>query len=333
MKIGVIGAGMIGSTVGRLWVEAGHDVRFATRHPEQLAPLVASLGPRASAGTAAEAASFGDVVLLTVPLAAVPSLAQEIGDALADRIVLDTGNAYERRDGDVAREATAHPRGTAGWAAEMFPRSRWVKAFNSVYFKTLETEAHREGDRVGIPLSGDDAYALEVASQLVRDAGFEPVIAGALSRGRDFEPGTPVYNTGMTAPQLLEHLGPARARGTFEVKLAPLAAADAFPGRMSLDKQFRGDLEGTGKGEMLTAMTPVQGSAAYVAIERIEGTLAGRSGSFVVQHSGTMNRGAQQLVIRIVPDSGTGELAGISGTMRIDISGGQHSYTLEYSLE
>lgn len=207
MRIGIVGAGMIGSTVGRLWVEAGHEVRFASRHPEQLAPLVESLGARASAGTASDAARFGEVVMLTVPLAAVPSLATEIGPALEGKIVLDTGNAYERRDGDTALEASRHPRGSAGWAAELFPRARWVKAFNSVYFKTLENEAHREGDRVGIPLASDDADALETAAGLVRDAGFDPVIVGALVRGREFEPGTPVYNTGMSGRQLREALG------------------------------------------------------------------------------------------------------------------------------
>jgi predicted dinucleotide-binding enzyme len=204
MKIGIIGAGMIGSTVGKLWIDAGHDVRFATRHPEELAPLVKKLGTHASAGTPAEAAKFGEVVMLTVPLKAVPDLARELAPLLEGKVVLDTSNAYEKRDGDTAGDATQHPRGSAGWAAALFPRSLWVKAFNSVYFKTLESEAHRSGDRVGIPLAGDDPKALERAAALVRDAGFDPVIAGALERGKEFEPGTSVYNTGMSGPQLRE---------------------------------------------------------------------------------------------------------------------------------
>ena len=207
MKIGIIGAGMIGSTVGRLWIDAGHEVRFASRHPEELEPLVRELGERASAGAPEDAARFGEVVLLTVPLAAVPQLARDVASALDGKIVLDTGNAYERRDADVAREASNHPRGSAAWAAELFPRSRWVKAFNTVYFKTLESEAHREGDRVGIPLASDDAEALDVAAQLVRDAGFDPVIAGDLATGKAFEPETPVYNTGMSGPQVRHALG------------------------------------------------------------------------------------------------------------------------------
>jgi hypothetical protein len=124
-----------------------------------------------------------------------------------------------------------------------------------------------------------------------------------------------------------------RATGTFEVKLTPQTAADALPGRMTIDKQFRGDIDGTSKGEMLAAMTDVKGSAGYVAIERITGKLAGRGGTFVLQHSGTMTRGTPHLVIRVVPDSGTGELAGITGTMTIDIADGKHSYVFEYTLE
>jgi hypothetical protein len=193
---------MIGSTLARLWVDAGHDVRLASRHPGDLQALVDSLGTRATAGTPEEAATFGDVVMLTVPLRAVPDLARDLAASLAGKIVLDTGNAYEKRDGDAARAATAHPQGSAGWAAAMFPGSRWVKAFNTVYFKTLASEAHRAGDRVGIPLAGDDADAVEIAARLVRDAGFDPVRVGALARGKEFEPGTRPYNTGMSGRDL-----------------------------------------------------------------------------------------------------------------------------------
>ena len=169
MRIGIIGAGMIGSTLAQLWVDAGHDVRVASRHPDELKSMVEHLGTRASAGTPQDAATFGDVVMLTVPLKAVPDLARDLAPALAQKIVLDTGNAYERRDGAVVRQASAHPQGSAGWAAAMFPRSRWVKAFNTVYYKTLQTEAHRNGDRIGIPLASDEAEALHTAAGLVRD--------------------------------------------------------------------------------------------------------------------------------------------------------------------
>ena len=202
MRIGIVGAGMIGSTLSKLWVDAGHEVRIASRHPENLQPLLERLGERASAGTPAEAATFGEAVMLTVPLAAVPNLARDIALLLVGKVVLDTGNAYEQRDGEVVRQASRHPQGSAGWAATMFPGARWVKALNTVYFKVLESEAHREGDRVGIPLAGDDREALETASRLVRDAGFDPVIVGALVRGKEFEPGTPPYNTGMSGRDL-----------------------------------------------------------------------------------------------------------------------------------
>jgi len=207
MKIGIIGAGMIGSTVGKLWVDAGHEVFFASRHPNELEPLVAKLGKRAWAGTPAEAARFGDVVMLTVPLAAIRDLARDLTKSLAGKVVLDTGNAYEKRDGAVAQEASRHPKGSAGWAAAMFPGARWVKAFNTVYFKTLEQEAHRDGDKVGIPLAGDDRPALDVAAQLARDAGFDPVVVGPLARGKEFEPGTKPHNTGMSGRQVRKVLG------------------------------------------------------------------------------------------------------------------------------
>jgi hypothetical protein len=193
---------MIGSTMAKLWADAGHTVLVASRHPEELEPLAASLGENASAGAPVDAAAFGEVVMLTVPLAAMPQLASDLAPSLAGKVVLDTGNAYEKRDGAAALEATRHPKGSAGWAAAMFPGARWVKAFNTVYFKVLEREAHREGERVGIPLASDDQQALEIAAGLVRDAGFDPVIVGALARGKEFEPNTPPYNTGMTGTQL-----------------------------------------------------------------------------------------------------------------------------------
>jgi hypothetical protein len=128
----------------------------------------------------------------------------------------------------------------------------------------------------------------------------------------------------------------SRATGTFEVKLKPLAtddmAEDASLGRMSIDKQFHGDLEGTSKGQMLTAGTAVKGSAGYVAIERISGTLHGRTGSFELQHSGTMTRGVPQLSVTVVPDSGTDQLVGLTGKMAINIADGKHSYDFEYAL-
>lgn len=207
MRIGVVGAGMIGSTVAKLWVDAGHEVRLASRHPDELTPLVAALGGKASVGTPTAAATFAETVMLTVPLKAIPDLARDLAPLLAGKIVMDTGNAYPKRDGDAARDAMRHPNGSAGWAAAAFPGARWVKAFNTVYFKTLASEAHREGDRLGIPLASDDREAMEAVAGLVRDAGFDPVEVGALARGKEFEPDTPPYNTGMSGPALRELFG------------------------------------------------------------------------------------------------------------------------------
>jgi len=126
----------------------------------------------------------------------------------------------------------------------------------------------------------------------------------------------------------------SRATGTFEVKVISQAADSGFEavGRMLLDKQFHGDLEAVSKGQMLTAMTAVQGSAGYVAIEQVSGKLKGRAGTFMLQHDGTMNRGKPQLSVKVVPDSGTGELEGLSGKMDIIVEGGKHSYVFEYTL-
>ena len=202
MRIGVIGSGMIGSTLAELWVKAGHDVRLSSRHPNRLKPLVDKLGPRATAGTPVDAAQFGRVVLLAVPVKAIPEIVAEIGKALQGKVVLDAGNAYGQRDGTAGHDAETHSRGSAGWAASQFPESHWVKAFNTVNFKLLASEAHRQGDRIGIPLASDDADALALAAQLARDAGFDPVVVGGLERGKEFEPETRPYDTGMSGPEL-----------------------------------------------------------------------------------------------------------------------------------
>ncbi len=125
------------------------------------------------------------------------------------------------------------------------------------------------------------------------------------------------------------------ARGTFEVKMTPQSPDEGSStsiGRMLLDKQFQGDLKGTSKGQMLAISTETQGSAGYVAMEQVTGTLHGRAGSFALQHSGTMDRGTPQLTITVVPDSGTDQLKGIAGKMMIIIEPGKHSYEFDYTL-
>jgi predicted dinucleotide-binding enzyme len=205
MRIGIIGSGYIGGTVGKLWAKAGHELLFSSRHPEKLAELARAAGGRA--GSIEEAARFGEVIFLAVPYKALPELGKSLGELVRGKIVLDAGNLYPERDGVVAQEVLDAGTG-AGLATQgHLPGSRVVRAFNTVYFKTLEKEAHRNGDRVGIPLAGDDRGAVEIAERLVRDAGFDPVVVGGLSEARRFDVGTSVYNTGKSGPEVRAALG------------------------------------------------------------------------------------------------------------------------------
>jgi hypothetical protein len=205
LKIGIIGAGQIGGTLASLWVKSGHEVLLSSRHPEQLRALAESLGPKAHVGTPREAARFGEVVLVSVPYGALPQIGRDLSAELAGKIVLDTGNPYPQRDGQMALKARAQGTGVA--SAQYLPGVRLVRAFNAINSGDLKSEAHRSGEPVAIPLAGDDREALEVAQQLVRDAGFEPVVVGPLSRAREFDVGTSVYTRLLTAPQLREALG------------------------------------------------------------------------------------------------------------------------------
>lgn len=207
MRIGIVGAGMIGSTLGRLWSRAGHEVMLSSRHPESLGPVVAPMGPGARAGTPEDAAAFGEVVLLAVPFGTLATLGPRLDPAVSGKVVIDAGNPFPHRDGVAAAEAIRDGRGSGRWTAARLPHARLVKAFNSMFFQTLATEAHRAGDPLGMPVASDDAGAIEVASGLVRDAGFEPVVVGGLDRARDFDPESPVWNKGMSARALRHHFG------------------------------------------------------------------------------------------------------------------------------
>lgn len=205
LKIGIIGTGHIGGTLAKLWVAAGHQVLISSRHPEELRPLAQALGPKASVGTPREAALIGDVVLESVPYGALPQIGRDLKAELAGKIVLDTANPYPQRDGDMAIEARRVGTGVA--SPRYLPGVRLVRAFNAINSGDLASEAHRTGQPIAIPLAGDDPEALAVAQRLVRDAGFEPVVVGPLSRAREFDVGTPVYTRLMTAPQLRQALG------------------------------------------------------------------------------------------------------------------------------
>lgn len=205
LKIGIIGAGQIGGTLGELWVAAGHEVLLSSRHPEQLKALAEHLGPNAQTGFPQEAASFGDVVLISVPYGALPQAGRDYAAELKGKVVLETGNPYPRRDGEMAH--TARSKGTGVTSAEFLPGVRLVRAFNSIPHFDLRSEAHRDGERVAVPLASDDVGALEVAARLVEDAGFEPVAVGGLARAREFDVGTAVYAQVLTARELRLGLG------------------------------------------------------------------------------------------------------------------------------
>lgn len=200
MKIGIIGAGEIGGALARHWGAAGHELMIASRHPEQLQALAREIGPNVKVGTPREAAGFGDVIMLAVPYNAEPQLGRDLADALRGKIVMDAGNPYPSRDGEMA--VRDRQRGTGAAVKEYFPGARVVRAFNSINSGPLANDAFHKPERLGIPLAADDSEAMKIAGQLVRDAGFDPVAVGPLSRAREFDVGTPVYVRGMTAAEL-----------------------------------------------------------------------------------------------------------------------------------
>ena len=205
LRIGVIGSGRIGGTVGELWVKAGHQIMFSSLDLEHDKALAARVGGGARAGTPKEAAAFGEVLLISVPYAALPQLGRDLGDLLKGKIVLDTCNPIPGCDGDMALEARA--KGTGVAYPQYLPGARLVRAFNSVGYARLQSEAHRAGERIGIPLAADDPVALQTAARLVQDAGFEPVAVGPLARAKEFDPGAPVYGRALTAAELRRGLG------------------------------------------------------------------------------------------------------------------------------
>jgi predicted dinucleotide-binding enzyme len=210
MKIGIVGAGKIGGLLGTLWSRAGHDVMLASRHPESLADLVKAAGVAATSGTPDQAIAFGDVILLSIPFKELPKFGSAKHDAFGRKVVLETGNPTLSGDGALAEEVMGSGRGTGAYLREWLPGVRVVRAFNTVWDKVLASEAHRVEPRVGIPLASDDEEALQIASALVVDAGFDPVIVGPLDRSREFDRGTAVYDTGMSGPEIREALGLAR---------------------------------------------------------------------------------------------------------------------------
>jgi predicted dinucleotide-binding enzyme len=206
MKIGIVGSGRVGGTLGELWVKAGHQVLLSSRHPEELKPLAEKLGPRARAGTVQEAVNFGDVILVAVPYSALPQIGRDFGNVLSTKIVIDASNPIAARDGEIVKEAQEQGPGAT---SEKYLSKRIVRTFNSVGTGNLMSQSNRPGEKIGIPFGGDDPEAVRVASQLVRDAGFEPVVV-PLARAKEWAPGTPLFGKALPVSEVRRALGLAQ---------------------------------------------------------------------------------------------------------------------------
>jgi hypothetical protein len=195
LKIGVIGSGRLGSALGGLWLKAGHEIMFSSLDLEHDKALAARLGGKARAGTPKEAAEFGEVLLFAVPYSALPQLGRDLADAIKGKVVVDASNPIPGRDGEMATKAREKGAGLA--SAEFLPGARIVRAFNAIGSSRLAEAASRP-ERIGMPMASDDAGAIAVASRLVREVGYEPVLVGGLAMGKYLIPGTPL--TGEQTP-------------------------------------------------------------------------------------------------------------------------------------
>ena len=202
LRIGVIGSGHIGSTIGGLWAKAGHPVLFSSRHPDELKELVTGLGPLARSGTVSQAISFGEALLVAVPYGALPQLGKD--NVFAGKITLDACNAVPARDGAIAEEVEQN--GVGITSQKYLAGARLVRAFNTLSYMIFAHEANRADPRLAVPIAGDDAEAVEVAQRLVRDAGFEPVLVGKLADARRFQRGAPGYGQAVAAAELKKKL-------------------------------------------------------------------------------------------------------------------------------
>ena len=203
-KIGIVGAGKMGGALAELWAKAGHEVMISSRHPEELKAQARAIGPNVHVGTVREAAAFGPVVLIAMPYGKWPEIGDEIKSLTVGKTVIDLTNPYPDRDGPMAEQARKETTGIAD--PQYWPGAHLVRAFNSIIWTDLRKQAHRAGEPAAIAVAGDDANAVAVTTQLVRDAGFEPVMVGPLSSARLFDVDTPVYVKVMTAAELRKAL-------------------------------------------------------------------------------------------------------------------------------
>ena len=193
LKIGMIGSGREGSALGKLFAKAGHPVMSSSRHPETLKDLAAAAGPLAQTGTVEQAIAFGDVIVLGVPYTAVEQIGKDHGPALAKRVlVIDVSNPIPRRDGEDFVKSVNAQGGAGLVTAKWLPGSHIVRAFNAIGSGRLAEIAHRPGEKVGVPIAGDDPKAIATAEALIREIGFEPVLVGDSAMGKHLVPGTPL---------------------------------------------------------------------------------------------------------------------------------------------
>lgn len=188
-KIGIVGSGRIGSTLGRIWAQAGHPVMFSSLDLEHDKKLAVEVGANAAAGTPKQAAAFGDVLLVAVPYSAMRSVGKDLGELLKDKIVIDASNPIESRDGEAAKWALEKGAGLA--TAELLPGARIVRAFNAVGYARLP-DIRTRSPKLGMPMAGDDRNAIAAASDLIREVGFEPVLIGGLAMGKHLVPRMPL---------------------------------------------------------------------------------------------------------------------------------------------
>jgi len=203
-RIGVIGSGHIGGTIGGLWIKKGHPVLFSSRHPEELKDMVVGLGSLAKAGTVEEAIKFGDVLFIAVPYGAVPQIGKDYSAAMKGKVMLDACNAVSTRDGAIADEVEQNGIGVT--TQKYFPGVKIVRAFNTMSYMTFAREANRPDPKLAIPIAGDDPQAVEVGAALVREAGFDPVVVGKLADARRFQRGQPGYGQQVSAAELKQKL-------------------------------------------------------------------------------------------------------------------------------
>lgn len=193
LKIATIGAGREGGALGTRFAKEGYPVMFSSRNPESLKDLVTAAGPNAKAGTVADAVAFGDVVLIVVPYTAIEGIAKDHGAALAKKdLVIDVSNPIARRDGEEFVKKVNEEGGAGLYAAKLLPGVHLVRGFNAIGSAGLEKNAHRSGEPLGVPIAGDDKAALDLASKLIKDIGFEAVVVGGLAMGKYLVPGTPL---------------------------------------------------------------------------------------------------------------------------------------------